>query len=68
VVRVVATRRRCRGARAGLAVPVRARRLQRHVLDLNPREVPVSSHARIPSDLTPQPRDVARNTESFKLR
>ena len=46
VVRVVAARGRRRGARAGLAVTVRARRLQRHVLDLkNPRKGPVISHA-----------------------
>lgn len=40
VVRVVPARgpHRRRRAGAGLAVPVRARRLQRHVLDLNPIE------------------------------
>jgi hypothetical protein len=40
VVRVVPPRRRRGGARAGLAVPVRARRLERHVLDLNPEKAP----------------------------
>jgi hypothetical protein len=34
VVRVVPPRAPRRGAGAGLAVPVRARRLERHVLDL----------------------------------
>jgi hypothetical protein len=48
-----------RGAGAGLAVPVRGRRLQCHVLDLNPKK-------KLPS--TPDlPRNVTRNAQSFHV-
>jgi hypothetical protein len=53
VVRVVPPRGCRRGARAGLALPVRARRLESHVLDLKPPE-----KKKVPSVGTPEPNPV----------